>query len=348
MKRIYLSIICLALCYTSFSQSFTDTLSGDPINTTGWIYDTTTCMINGSAFELTTQTYNEAGYIYYAIPQTLTDTSRFTVDFDFQIITSPGNFPGDGMSFWCTNNIQSFAPAGDDLGIPLYVDGLLLVLDTYDNDNNGNNPLEALFGYDGTTEFYTEGLSTGSLGSLVADQHFIVDGSWHHCKLTYDTGNINVYFNDSTTPSITANYPLSGSKYFGFSASTGGYSSIHNIGHVVITNNTDTTSTIDTTGTTDTTGTAGTATISPISEIFAVSPNPNRGNFAINTGNKSFRGKQVAIKLITEDGRTIWQNNAAFDNSGHLNINATGIPAGIYTCELIGDNAIVHARIFVF
>jgi len=339
MKKLYLLAIGCVLVQSSFAQSFTFS-TGVPIDTTVWTLATGITLIDSNVIEITQPIGSQAGYAYYDTPQVLTANAAFTVDFNFQIIPPPGASAGqaaDGMAFWCisTPPTPGTTIVGTALGIPIYANGLILVLDTYDNDGNGNNPLETLLGFNGTEEQYNEGGSTGVLCPVVANQDFIEDGNWHHCKLTYQQGLINVYFNDSATPSLTGNYMLDQTVYFGFCGGTGANVSTQNINGVTIT------------GTTDTTLTTGVSIVSLANNAITISPNPNKGNFIISTTSSALFGKQATIKLLTADGKTVLQSNVAFDNIGHININAAGVSKGTYMCEVVGDKIVAHSQVVI-
>jgi gliding motility-associated-like protein len=244
MKKICLLMLFCLLCQAGFSQNFTASLM-PPVNTTGWTYATGVSSIVGAAFQLTDNipgpTGAKVGYLYYSTPVNLTNCAQFKVDFQFQIIGQPGyNMTADGMTFfYVVNPPTAFGALGQNLGLPLNSDGLALVLDTYDNDGNMNNPSATLLGWNGSIYQYEEPETpdSGVLGEILNNQDFITDGSWHSCRITYLEGNINVYFNnDTTTPAISGYYPLSNlAGYFGFSASTGGVTSIQKLRDITIT-----------------------------------------------------------------------------------------------------------------
>ena len=234
MRKIFLLVFLCSLFSVRISAQFSATLTGYPLVTTGWTYGGTSTVVD-SEMRLTSPTTSQGGYVYYSTPVNLTSCGQFTVDFEFKILASAGTTVADGIAFWYISNPPSGFITGGGIGLPSYPNGLLMIMDTYDNDGNGNNPLETLLGYTGTTLGYTEGSGTGLLGSVVPNQYFIDDGTWHHCKITYNTGNIAVYFNYSATASITAYYPLTITGYFGFSSSTGAAYSTQLVKNVHIT-----------------------------------------------------------------------------------------------------------------
>jgi gliding motility-associated-like protein len=236
MKKSLVIIFSVILTITGKAQAqIFATLAGYPLSTTGWTVggDATTV---DSEIELTGPSETQSGYVYYSTPVDLTTCSQFTVEFDFQIIPVSGTPVADGIAFWYISNPPSGFATGGGIGLPSNPNGLITILDSY--NNNGlpdDNPLETLLYYNGTVPSYVEGSSTGVLCPVVTYQSFITDGSWHHCKMTYIAGNINVYFNYSTTASLTAYHPISITGYFGFSSSTGLYYSTQSIKDVSIT-----------------------------------------------------------------------------------------------------------------
>src|SRR5690606_28591865 len=131
-------------------QAFNYELTGNPVDITGWNMGVQST-INGNQIDLTQPIGDQAGYIYYATPSTLTECSQFTVTFEFSITNS--SFPtADGIAFWYIQNPPSGFTTGGGIGLPNNPDGLLLILDTY--NNNGapdDNPLVSLRLLDGTT-----------------------------------------------------------------------------------------------------------------------------------------------------------------------------------------------------
>ncbi|HET8573447.1 MAG TPA: gliding motility-associated C-terminal domain-containing protein [Edaphocola sp.] len=221
--RISIGMFVIALilmAYGAYGQTFNYFLSGNPISTTGWITSAQS-YVNGGEFVLTDPQPTQAGYIYYATPQNLANCSRFTVTFDFKISQSSSP-TADGIAFWYISNPPTGFINGGGLGLPSYPDGLVLLLDTY--NNNGlpdDNPLVSLRRYDGTVQGYVEGSTTGQITPDVTYQNFIADTGWHTCKLIYSFGTVSVGF-DNNPPIMTGTTVLSNiTGYFGFSASTG-------------------------------------------------------------------------------------------------------------------------------
>jgi gliding motility-associated-like protein len=217
MKTL-ISVLCLFLCGQVTAQSFSADLVGNPVNTTGWTYASGTSFVSGDEFVLTRPQTNQAGYIYYSTPQDLTVCARFSVSFEFRI-TEHSTPTADGIAFWYITNPPTGFSLGGGIGLPSNPDGLLLILDTYNNDGVSDNPLVSLRLLDGTNN-YLEGSADGRLAADRTNQSFIIDNNWHTCLLTYDYGSIEVSF-DGGAPVMTGFAPLNMTGYFGFSAGTG-------------------------------------------------------------------------------------------------------------------------------
>lgn len=233
MKYLFTLIGFLFYTCLSSAQTFNFELSGNPVNTTGWTLGAQS-YVDNDELVLTDPLGNQAGYIYYSTPQNLASCSQFTVQFDFQITNS--SIPtADGIAFWYISNPPSGFVLGGGLGLPSNPNGLVLLLDTY--NNNGfpdDNPLISLRNFDGTTASYTEGDPTDQLTPDLTLQSFITDGNWHTCKLTYSFGTVSVGF-DGNPPVMTGTTTLGINGYFGFSASTGALWAHHSIKNVAVT-----------------------------------------------------------------------------------------------------------------
>ncbi len=231
MKQAFLLLALLGFTFSSHAQGFSFDLVGNPVVTTGWTVGPQSS-VDGDNLVLTTAIGNQAGYVYYSTPQNLTNCSQFTVSFEFSITNS--SVPtADGITFWYITNPPSGFTAGGGIGLPNNPNGLLLILDTYNNDAIANNPLISLRRLDGTSN-YIEGSTTGQLAPDLVNQSFISDGNWHTCVLTYYFGTVTVAF-DGNPPVMTGTTTLGITGYFGFSSGTGGSWARHALRNVHIT-----------------------------------------------------------------------------------------------------------------
>jgi len=230
MKQVLLFLgITLTGLYTN-AQTFDFQLSGNPVNTTGWT-TATQSFVDNDEFVLTTNTGNQTGYVYYSTPQNLTNCSQFTVTFEFRI-TNSSSPTADGLAFWYITNPPTGFTSGGGIGLPSNPDGLLLIMDTYDNNSTPDNPLVSLRRLNGTVN-YTEGTTTGQLLPDLTNQTFLTDGNWHTCVLKYYFGTVTVAF-DGNPPVMTGTTTLNLNGYFGFSAGTGALWARHALRNVHI------------------------------------------------------------------------------------------------------------------
>ena len=231
MKKVILTALSLlAMAQLTTAQTFNALLTGNPVDVTGWTLGGNAA-VNTDHINLTTATTGQVGYAYYSTPVNLSSCSEFSVSFEFQVSNS--SFPtADGIAFWYITTPPTGFVLGGGIGIPPNSTGLELIIDTYDNNSTpAENPLVTLRGF--TNQSYVEGNSTGQLGNQVLGQTQLIDGTWHTCTLTYDGGALAVSL-DGTPNVITANYTLSQTGYFGFSASTGALYSQQSIRNVNI------------------------------------------------------------------------------------------------------------------
>lgn len=214
----------------SLAQGFNFSLEGNPVDITNWELGNLSSIENDEII-LTQPIGNQNGYIYYGTPQNLASCSEFTVEFEFKI-TQSSNPTADGLSFFYITNPPSGFISGGGIGLPTNPEGIILVLDTYDNDNNNNNPLISLRNMPGNVD-YIEGNTTHNIHPDITHQSFIADGNWHKCVIHFQFGEITVSFDDQA-PVIVSNTTMNLQGYFGFSSSTGGSWAKHAIKNVHI------------------------------------------------------------------------------------------------------------------
>ena len=242
MKKLLLAFVTTFLTYSlSFAQISVSTATGTgPVVSAGWSIGGT-ASAPGPHVQLTANTGSQAGQLWYNTPLNLTGCGSFVAEFDYQIIT-PTSTPtpstaADGMAFWIVNPLTGFV-GGGGIGLPTNPNGLVLIFDTYNNDGVGNDPLVSMYGYPaGFTGTYVEGVATNRLGFL-NNQNYLYDNGWHHAKVTYAGGNVKVYLDYSATPNMSGYFPITTPGYFGFCASTGAVTSVHNVRNVYISANT--------------------------------------------------------------------------------------------------------------
>jgi hypothetical protein len=240
MKHTLLLItLFLVLGGKTFSQINLNPITGDPVVYAGWTLSGTATAVNvDSAIQLTASTGSQSGRVYYTTTVNPTPCGQFTVNFDFKITPPATGVPADGISFWYLTSPVGAASTGSALDIPPNPNGLVLIMDTYDNDGDGLTPEIDMYGYNGTVVAYTEGSAAFRLTPIYSHQNFVDNGAWHHCFVDYNGGTIKVYYDYSAAPLMTATYPISTPGQFGFSGSTGGSWSKQEIKNVFIRMNT--------------------------------------------------------------------------------------------------------------
>jgi len=92
---------------------------------------------------------------------------------------------------------------------------------------------------------------------------------------------------------------------------------------------------------------SGVSIVPLANNVLSVYPNPNRGNFTINTNHADLVNKQVTVRLINNLGQISWQSAAAFDASGNLHINTSGVAQGTYILEVDHNSMMARTRIVV-
>ena len=242
MKRVFLlTALILSFYGKVFSQVVVPPISGYPVVYTGWtlLGGATGAYALDSEIVLTKPAGAQAGRVYTTAAYSVTACGEFTVNFDFQILAHTGTTIADGITFFFLSSPVGAAGTGMSLNLPPNPVGLVLVMDTYDNNGDGLEPDVALYGYNGTLAGYTENSATQRLlpTGLATHQNFVDNGAWHHCFISYNAGVVKVYFDYSTTPLLTGNYSITYTGQFGFSGSTGGSYSTQSIKNVYIRTN---------------------------------------------------------------------------------------------------------------
>jgi|GEM_PF-510365 len=224
MKKSVLLGIALILSCIGVKAQFSISLSGSPINTTGWTLNAPTTYPNVDTLVLNDAVANTAGYAYYTSGIPLTHCAAFTIDFDFQMKDHSTQGAGEGMACY----ILSAPPASSNsanLGVPSNFIGAALFLDTYDDDALPDNPLASLRVFNnmagGNYAEGTSGPGSGAVGAAAPNLSFLTNGQWQHCKITYNNGAWAVYFNNNIIAAISGNRQLNlNTAYFGFSSAT--------------------------------------------------------------------------------------------------------------------------------
>jgi gliding motility-associated-like protein len=227
---------CLIQC-SSFSSAQTTIfaqLTGSPtVNMVGW-------SLNGNAqvgdtpgdadafnneIILTNTTTTQSGGVFYNSPINPVTCPHWTVEFDYRIW---GGNAADGLAFCFINVPPSGFVNGGGVGIPGTANGLKVVIDTYNNCGGPNPELQI---YNGVG--YDECISgivkvDNSAGTL----NFVRSDQYQPAKITYDSGLINFYINNTLYLSTTSVINFAG--YIGFTASTGAQYDQQSVRNVVM------------------------------------------------------------------------------------------------------------------
>jgi gliding motility-associated-like protein len=254
-KRLFTFSFFILFIFTINNQTFCQNfvfaqLSGDPVNTTGWTFQGDARPNNftgstGAELLLCPAVFNSSGALFYNQPINLSMCSKWIAEFDFRMYNGTG---ADGLAFCFLDVPPNGFVNGGGLGIPNTANGLKVCFDTwnncipfdtstvhqnmpkieirwgigYDNSSDPNNPV---YGECVNGQGPTRDNSDGKIS-------YIRSPNYNRAKITYDSGNINVYVND--TLYLTGYQTFNFSGYLGFTASTGGYTDMHTIKNVII------------------------------------------------------------------------------------------------------------------
>jgi PKD repeat protein len=252
-KRLFPTTVFLFLVFCISNKTYGQNyvfaqLTGNPINTTGWNFQGDARPNNftgstGAELLLCPAVFSSSGAIFYNQPINLSLCHKWIAEFDFRMYDGTG---ADGMAFCFLDVPPVGFVFGGGLGIPATANGLKVCFDTwnncipfdagtvhqdmpkieirwgsgYDDLSDPNNPISG--------ECESGPTRDNSDGKI----SFIRSNDYNHAKITYDSGNINVYVND--TLFLTGYQQFNFSGYLGFTASTGGYTDNHTIKNVII------------------------------------------------------------------------------------------------------------------
>lgn len=170
---------------------------------------------------------SQKGAIWSQLP---TDYEFWTVDLKF-MISGRGRIGGDGLAFWFVREPNIL---GSVYGSKDNWDGLGIILDTYDNDNQRNNPVIMGILNDGSISYAHDLDGEGQhIGQCV--RHYRNPSVPSALKITYFEHKITVSIDTAeqgrayTTCFEIADVTLPSGYYFGVSAATGGLADDHDI-----------------------------------------------------------------------------------------------------------------------
>ncbi len=210
------------------------TLKGSPMNTSGWNVvgnakvGTTTAgvaMPNSELIFTDPQTF-QSGAAFFRQPVNISECQRWVADFEYRIFDQPSNFgqpPADGMAFCFLPDPPTGFVAGGGVGIPAGAKGLMVVMDTWNNESCGAVPqLQIRYNDDGRG--YRECVPSQPTAFGLAD---LRQNAYVKMRIEYSFGNIKVFVNGIQR--LTGFYRINFPGYFGFTASTGGSVDRHSV-----------------------------------------------------------------------------------------------------------------------
>jgi Secretion system C-terminal sorting domain len=93
-----------------------------------------------------------------------------------------------------------------------------------------------------------------------------------------------------------------------------------------------------------------TLSVKPVSKPATVTivPNPSHGVFTINTTAENMKNGAVTVKLVSADGRVVYETNSVFDGSGNVRICTNGLSAGVYLCEVSNAGNVSRSKVVIY
>lgn len=170
---------------------------------------------------------SQRGAVWSQLP---TDYINWSVEIKF-LISGRGRIGGDGIAFWYTREANQLGPV---FGSKDQWDGLAVILDTYDNDNQHNNPAVLGVLNDGTIQYNHnadgEGQAVASCG-----RHFRNPAGPTSIKIDYLDNKLVVSLDTAESGKAYVQcfqieqLKLPAGYYFGISAATGGLADDHDV-----------------------------------------------------------------------------------------------------------------------
>ena len=218
------------LSYSDAQTHIFAQLTGAPVNTSGWNFSGDATVANVSSPDnseilLCHASNSQSGAVFYSQPINLAFCNDWTAEFDFRIFDGS---VADGIAFCFLDVPPTGFVVGAGLGIPATAQGLKICFDTYPNCGSGTMPkIEIRYGA-GYSECWAQPTVDNSSNTL----SFIRSANYNHVRITYNSGNINVYVNG--TLYLTGFQTFNFAGYLGFTAGTGALNDNHSIKNVFI------------------------------------------------------------------------------------------------------------------
>ncbi|SFF45368.1 gliding motility-associated C-terminal domain-containing protein/Por secretion system C-terminal sorting domain-containing protein [Thermoflexibacter ruber] len=228
------SILLLAQ-QTNFAQNYLfATLKGTPMNTNGWnlagatrIGRTPIGTAESSELILTDPITNQSGAAFFRQPVNISECQRWVADFEYRIfdyVPAPGNIGlADGLAFCFLQDPPTGFVTGGGIGIPRNARGLMVVVDTWNNEGCGIMPqLQIRYNSDGSG--YRECVASQP---TAFGQFDLRQNNYVRMRIEYNFGNIRVFVNNMLR--LSGFFRITFPGYFGFTAGTGGGVDRHSI-----------------------------------------------------------------------------------------------------------------------
>jgi len=222
-------------------------MGGVPLNTSGWNLQGAATIAsvtsnNNSELLLCPNVLNMSGAAFYNQPINLSLCNKWIAEFDFRMYDGTG---ADGIAFCFLDVPPVGFVLGGGLGIPNTANGLKVCFDTW-NNCIPFNPFTVHQDMPKIEIRWGIGYNSSSGGNFTVGEclpgptrdnsdgkiSFIRSTNYNRAKITYDSGNIQVFVND--TLYLTGYQQFNFTGYLGFTASTGGYDDNHTIKNVII------------------------------------------------------------------------------------------------------------------
>jgi len=97
----------------------------------------------------------------------------------------------------------------------------------------------------------------------------------------------------------------------------------------------------------DTAPNLGVSVVPYAANVLTIFPDPNYGDFTVSTNDKAFIDKKVSVRLMSTNGRVVWNATSLF-NDGRLPVSAKGLTPGIYIFEVSSGSALARQRVVIY
>lgn len=159
-------------------------------------------------------------------------------------IRSENSLGGDGFGIWVLNRTmfektgnEKIRLDGDVLGMVNNFNGFGVIIDTYDNDNDGKNPMVMVFWNDGSKKMWDhdKDFIDDALGDKRCTLNSLKNEQYLRLILIYQFGTLNVYKSDPNHKghkfclSVELNNKTKDTHVFAFTAMTGAVADVHEI-----------------------------------------------------------------------------------------------------------------------